>query len=475
MLQNIKFFKEPHELAELPESSSVLVALSGGADSSALLHLMCRYKDKLGFKLYAAHVNHNIRTQHYNNEAERDETFCRSVCARLGVELFVASIDVPTMALDTGKSIETAARDARYGFFAKVMQQNSIKILATAHNADDNLETQIFNLSRGCGIEGICGIPQARPFPQVEGGIIVRPILSASKADILNYCADEGIEFVNDSTNLENDCTRNRIRHKIIPELTSIFGSPQRNARRLSIAAEQDSDFILGEAKKFLQSSGTSINLQKFNSLHIAVAKRVVLLSFAEISERSLEYVHVEDILRLAKDGSENSYISLPDKKRAAIKNGTLIFENDLKQTIKKPILFSQKLKSGFNIIEGSDFAVAICNNAHSAELIEMCDALYVIYASALIKNSSLDCLYARNRQTGDIIRDGGVGKKIKKLMCDKKLRLDHRDILPLICSAGDVIYVPKCAVADKAKADKNNFEINITIYIKKQLTEDTP
>lgn len=474
MLQNINFFNEPYKLAKLGEGSSVLVALSGGADSSALLHLMCQSRTKHGFKLYAAHVNHNIRTENYNNEATRDEAFCRSVCADLEVELFVASVDVPTMALNTGKSIETAARDARYGFFAEVMRQNGIKILATAHNADDNLETQIFNLSRGCGVEGICGIPQARPFPQVEGGVIVRPILSASKADILNFCASEGVEFVTDSTNLENDCTRNRIRHKIIPELTSIFGSPQKNARRLSLAAQQDSDFILGEAEKFLQRNSAGISLQKFNSLHAAVAKRVVILKFAEISERSLEYVHVEDVLRLAKDGKERSYISLPDKKRAAIKNGTLVFEKDLKQTGKRSTSFLHKLNFGLNMIEGSDFAVAVCNSADSHELVDTGAELYEIYASAFIKDISLDCLYARNRQTGDIIRDGGVSKKIKKLMCDKKLNLDHRDTLPLILSADEVIYVPKCAVADRAKANKNNFEINITIYIKKQSTEDT-
>ena len=237
-----EFFCEPHKLLKVNNTEPVLIALSGGADSCALLHLLSDARYDLGFKLYAAHVNHNIRTDSYGGEAERDERFCRELCDSLGVKLFVQSIDVPALAKERKTSMETAAREVRYSFFAKIMTENQIKILATAHNADDNLETQIFNLARGCGIEGMRGIPQIREFSEVSDGVIVRPIISAAKADIINFCCENDFEFVTDSTNFEDDCTRNRIRHNIIPELCSLFGAPQRAATRLSSLSSADAE-----------------------------------------------------------------------------------------------------------------------------------------------------------------------------------------------------------------------------------------
>ena len=143
------FFKDPHILAQKEQNSPVLLGLSGGADSSALLFLLSKLQKEKHFPLYAAHVNHNIRTADYNNEAMRDENFCHEICRQLDVELFVADIDVPRLSKESGQSLETVAREARYRFFSEIMEKKGIGILVTAHNADDNLETQIFNLCRG--------------------------------------------------------------------------------------------------------------------------------------------------------------------------------------------------------------------------------------------------------------------------------------------------------------------------------------
>ena len=182
------FFKDPSRLSGYAKDSAILLGLSGGADSSLLLHLLCEYAKTTGAKILAAHINHGIRTEEYGNEADRDEEFCRKLCKDLGVELFVSRLDIPQMAAESGRSVEAEAREARYEFFAKVMRENNVKILATAHNASDNIETQIYNLARGCGIDGLCGIPESRALDSVEGGIVIRPILSASKDEILEYC-----------------------------------------------------------------------------------------------------------------------------------------------------------------------------------------------------------------------------------------------------------------------------------------------
>ena len=138
-------FKSPHELAGLSQNEPILLALSGGADSAALLHLLAKYSEHVGCKLFAAHVDHMIR----ENEHERDCEFCRALAKKYGIEIFVLKADIPALARESGESEELTARRVRYEFFSDIMKENGIKILATAHNADDNLETVLFNLTRG--------------------------------------------------------------------------------------------------------------------------------------------------------------------------------------------------------------------------------------------------------------------------------------------------------------------------------------
>ena len=452
------YFKDPHLLAGLSESEPILVALSGGADSSALLHLLCALRKKRDFPLYAAHINHSIRTEEYGNEADRDERFCISLCSSLGVELFVYKADVPQIAADEGKSLETAARDVRYSFFAEIMKKNGIRILATAHNADDNFETQIFNLCRGCGIEGISGIPEVRRLDREGDRVAVRPLLSATKPEIFELCRKGGIEYVTDSTNAENDCTRNKLRLDLIPMLREIFPSPERAGARLSRAAREDNDFILSEAKRFLESSD-SIDIRALCSLHPAVAKRVIRLRFEENFSASLEKIHVDEVLSFARSG-KNGSISLPEESRAVFADGRLTFGPD-KVPENDPISYAVPLAEGFNPIGGTPFAVCVTKRGASQPII---GENYSLYASADL-SGEWDELFAQNRRAGDAILDGGVHKKLKKLMCDKKVPLYDRDTLPLIHFKNEIIYAPLCAVADKARAKKTSFEFNISIY----------
>lgn len=450
------FFKSPHRIVGSFDNAPVLLALSGGADSSALLHLLCRLRSTSPFPLYAAHVNHNIRGESLGNEAVRDENFCRRVCEALGVELFVESIDVPALAKKTGQSLETAAREARYAFFARIMQEKKIKILVTAHNADDNFETQLFNLCRGCGIDGLCGIPESRPFPEADG-IIARPILSGSKSEILEFCHKNGIEYVTDSTNFQDDCTRNKLRLNIIPQLKEIFGSPEKSGTRLASSAREDSDFICSEAEAILLTLGEKIDLYILRGLHPSIAKRVIKKAFESHSDAGLESIHVESILSFAKEG-KNGRISLPDGISAVFEGNNLTFNRE-DRAAAASASYSLSLSEGINYIEGTPFAVSLDKLDASVPL------GYKIYASANV-TSALP-LSARNRREGDRILDCGMHKRIKKLMCDKKVPISDRDILPLIIRGDEIIYAPLCAVSDDARASKTNLEYKITVYKK--------
>lgn len=188
----------------LNPSERVCVALSGGADSvSLLLALM-----ELGYRVFAVHVNHNLR----GAESDRDERFCRELCQRLGVTLFCESVDVAGYCRENRVSTEEGARKLRY---QEIENHLDGCRLATAHNLNDCFETALFNLVRGCGISGITGIPAVR-------GNIVRPLIRTTRAQIEEYLSGLGQEYVTDSTNLIDDCSRNIIRLNVIPQLLRI-------------------------------------------------------------------------------------------------------------------------------------------------------------------------------------------------------------------------------------------------------------
>ena len=199
LLNNVEDFLKT--LCPLSEKR-ICVCLSGGADSTALLSALAHFKDKYSYFLSALHINHLIRGE----ESFRDENFCVSLCAKSGIELTVRRVDVPAEAEKRKKGLEEAAREVRYEIIKEL--SGKYDLFATAHNANDNAETVLFNIIRGCAVNGLCGIPRIRDN-------IIRPLLSTERKDILDYLDGEGLNYVIDSTNLSSDYTRNYIRNYI--------------------------------------------------------------------------------------------------------------------------------------------------------------------------------------------------------------------------------------------------------------------
>ncbi|MCD7785887.1 MAG: tRNA lysidine(34) synthetase TilS [Oscillospiraceae bacterium] len=221
----------------LEPGEKALVALSGGADSVSLLIAL----KELGYDVFAVHVNHHLRGE----ESDRDEAFCKDLCQRLGVDLCVEHVDVKSYCEQSGKSVEEAARDLRYEALGKHAKGSKI---ATAHNLDDCLETTLFNLVRGCGIGGLTGIPPVRDN-------IIRPLISTSRAEILDFLQSQNETYVTDSTNLEDDCSRNIIRLNVIPELERINPSLLKTYKSSLENFESAESYIDGEVEKLLEES----------------------------------------------------------------------------------------------------------------------------------------------------------------------------------------------------------------------------
>lgn len=217
MLSKVARYIEKNNLLKLNEL--YIVALSGGADSVALLLML----KEMGYQVHAAHCNFHLRGE----ESDRDENFCVELCERLGVELHRVHFDTRTYAELHKVSIEMAARGLRYQWFGQLRKDIGAAGICVAHHRDDSVETVILNLVRGTGVHGLTGI---RP----RNGYVLRPLLCVSRDEIEAFLAEKGQEYATDSTNSEDDATRNKVRHHIVPVLQQLNGKALENIQRMT-------------------------------------------------------------------------------------------------------------------------------------------------------------------------------------------------------------------------------------------------
>ena len=467
----------------LPKSLPCLVAFSGGADSRLLLELTVRalverHGEDGRSMVLAAHLHHGIR----GTEADRDLAFCKKVCEELGVELICDRVDVPTLAAQSGESLETAARRVRYGFLRRVMTERQIPVLLTAHHADDNLETVLERLLRGSGTRGMGGIPPTRPlegFGDTSAPALYRPLLEWTRRDILSACEEWGLDFVTDSTNLEDDCLRNRIRHTIIPALEEISGqdAPQRAASRLSRISREDEDFLSRMAETMLPATpspwGDSLSANELTAQHPALSKRAITALYRgarrDYDRRSgsetLSTVHLEALLDLCRKGVPESFIPLPGGLEGRVREGFLyVIPADIHDA---PLPPDEPMLLGEGVLRWSE-DVTIAVERAEAPLAPKCDP--TVYAQASFPPDLPLPLTVRKRQAGDVILSHGMTKKLKKLLNEKDIPLHLRDRLPLICLAGESpegipLWFPSVAFRDGYPSPTEGPCIRITVF----------
>lgn len=445
-------FKAPELLSGLDAREPILLGLSGGADSSALLIMLAEYAKQVGSRIYAAHLNHGIR----GDEADRDEQFCKELCSRVGVEFFSKKLDIPSIASASGESVETAARNARYDFFYKIMKEMGIKILATAHNADDNLETLLFNIARGTGLGGLCGIPESRPIGDC---VVIRPILTMEKEKIISFCENNGLSFVTDSTNADNEYTRNKIRNRIIPILKEINPSAVRNASRMTESLKDDSLCLQSMADWFVEELGGnySIELEKLCGSPSSIVNRALIRLYDEITGgRSLEATHINAIKELAKKGIPHSSISLPNGIEARVENGRLCLLTKGNTNFSFDA-FNVLLSNGKNEITDAEVEIFLNDLNYSKNIYKKSILLS-------IESDTIDgALVARSRAPGDKILLGGMHKSVKKLYNEKKIPLELRNRIPIICDKSGIIAIPFIGIRDGARAKQSSTADNTT------------
>lgn len=384
-------------------SREVTVALSGGADSVALLYSLIELREQLNINITAAHLNHMLRGE----EAFRDQNFVKGLCAELGIPLKTESIDVAAVAKKSKESTELAARKVRYEFLERV----ATGVIATAHTASDSFETTLFNLTRGSSIVGLCGIPPKRD-------VFIRPLIYCTRQEIEKYCAEKNISYVNDSTNFSEDYSRNKIRLSAVPVLKAINPSVERNFVRNSRFLSEDASFLNETADKLYEKvlEGERLNADKLKKEHKAIVKRVLVKYFKKFGGGEIDSINIEDM-----------YSVLMGEKTAVMlnKDCTLKQKNGFLEIVCQEAKDTFSYKTNINIVKKQNVNNLFLNNTFDYDKIT-------------------GELVIRARLSGDKIRlmPGGVSKTLKKLFNELKIPNEKRDLLPVIADDHGVVWI---------------------------------
>lgn len=397
------------------KQDKLVVALSGGADSVALLRALL----SLGYDCMAAHCNFHLRA----DESDRDEAFVRKLCDILSVPLEVVHFQTSDYAKEKGLSIEMAARELRYEWFENIRQKHGASYIAVAHHKDDNVETFLLNLSRGTGINGLKGI-------MPKNGWIVRPLLEVGRDDILEYLKNIGQDYVTDSTNLEDIYTRNKIRLDIIPLFKQInpsfCDSVCETAIRLSDVAAIYRQAIHSAMERVMVSSD-ALSIEK---LLREVSPQAIL--FEWLSPLGFNSTQIKDIMRSLKSISgkifySNNWTLLRDRDRLLLKNKTVDNE-EYKLNVR-----SFSLESGFEVPKIN----------------------YIAYIDA---DKLCGELKLRKWKSGDRFVPFGMKgfKKVRDYLRDRKLSLFEKENVMVVTSGEEIVWVVNERTDNRFRIDSN-------------------
>jgi tRNA(Ile)-lysidine synthase len=422
-------------LSKLPDlrGNRILLGLSGGADSTALLHALIGLRPRFHFNLIAAHVNHGLR----GAESDRDEAFVRDLCARVGVALVVKRIE----GLDPNAgNLEARARDARYSALTAAAESTGADYIALAHQADDQAETVMLRMLRGAGVTGLGAMAESGP------GKIIRPLLGVPRSVIMRYLAQIGAAFVEDSTNASLRHDRNRLRRRLIPLLERDYASGL-TERMAGLAREmRQVDDLLGTlaqaALRDCLNQDGSLDVAGFNRLHPAVAA-ATMRHFIAMMVGSLEHFgrpHIDSLCALARGARPNGRLRLPGRWIAKRCYGRLVLVRGEQVSEVAPAFELPLALGGVTVVEAAQTAFQSCV-IDRAQLRMPRDATRAVFDAGALGGG----FTVRNPRLGDRITPFGMAgsRKVKDVFIDSKIPAEQRPRFPLVLLDGSVAWIP--------------------------------
>lgn len=415
---NNKVLKTVKKYNMLSKGDRVLIGVSGGADSIALLEFFVSVKEKYDLDICVAHIEHGIRGEDSVNDAE----FVKNYCKKLGVNFYLKTIDAPNLAKKAKMGVEEYSRMARYDFF------NTIECdkIATAHNLTDNIETLLFRLTRGTGLKGACSIPAVREK-------IIRPFIEVSSGEIRKWCNDNNIPYRVDCTNSDSAYSRNLIRLEILPLFEKLNANYQDNIENFISDVNEDYAFIDNYVKSIYPKivKNNEIDLPKLNELDLSIKKRILIMFFDE-NGYSLNRIHLQSVIDIT------------------LKSGkTQIKENVFAISAKGKIRLAK-----FNDLNKKDeFVTKILN------IDEFKDKNIDFYCDC---DKIVGNIIIRAKQAGDRIKPAGrnVSKTLKKLLNESAYRIEKRDKKIVVCDDLGIVGVIGLCADERVKVDCNTAKI---------------
>ncbi|SDO93741.1 tRNA(Ile)-lysidine synthase [Paenibacillus sp. yr247] len=421
----------------------VVVAVSGGPDSVALLHVLFALAERYSWKLVVAHVNHQFR----GAESDAEASFVAELAAGMGLSCEIGVIDVPAYIEETSLNGQAAAREKRYEFLHQIAAKYSAQRIAFAHHADDQAETVMMRILRGTGPSGLVGMPERRREKKVE---LIRPFLRIYKADIVNYCAQHEITYCKDSSNELRKYFRNQIRLDVMPMLKQYNDQLPESLNRLTDLMRAEDDYLANETEQVFrrittfQQAFCRFERCDFTELHVALQRRLIklILNCLCLGMDRLDFTRIESIRELILQDQVSNQVFQVDEQLCMVRE----YEAIQFQTFApapKPYSYEIGLDTSELILPEVE-AKLHCSwmPASSIETAALCFSATDVFLD-------LDQLYlplvVRSRRSGDRLEPHGLNgsKKVKDMFIDAKMPLSRRDVIPLLVDAsGKILWI---------------------------------
>lgn len=413
------------------DCDAVLVALSGGADSVALLlELLSLQRDGTIGGIAAAHLNHGIRGE----EADADEAFVRSLCDSLGIRLISERIDVPAIAKRNGQSLELAARSVRYAFLEEARKKAGCELIALGHHRDDQSETLLLHLLRGSGTNGLAGM-------RFRSGRLIRPLLMTPKSEILSYLASRNQAYRTDSSNASIDVTRNRIRLQVMPVLESVHSSAQKALADAAFRVAEDVDYLESLADEAFRFAGC--DREKLCMLPRPIRLRVLkrMLPYDDYSSADLNRL---DTLLSGQTGDcatlKNGFVAWLDARN-------LRFDRTHEEAFSIPVPEQGTVRLPHGTLTVSDAKTAILPSGGFDAYVD---------ADRIVGKTIV-----RSPHVGDRFRPFGMrgSKLLSDFLIDRKVPRFERAI-PLVCDEAGILFVAGHTIDDRMRINASTKHI---------------
>lgn len=443
----VKFLSYCRENALFFPGEKVICALSGGADSVMLLTCLADSAEQLGITLEAAHFNHQLR----GGESDEDEAFVKELCDKLAIPLHIGREDVASYCLHHGVGTEEGARQCRYRFLYHLGGK-----IATAHNADDNLETVLMHLIRGSGLRGLCGISPKRDS-------LVRPLLWATGEEIRNYLDSGRIPYRIDSSNENLSYTRNRLRQQVLPLLRQENPGIAAGILRQGNFLREEDQFLDAQAEALIQKDihGTYA-IAPLASAPEVLRNRALRLITGEYLEQDISFVHIENLNGLLQNHCPSAKISLPRGLQACRQYDRLLFRWE--ESREEPGIPMEKAiplsVPGEQEIPHTPYKITCEIQKNFIKMTNTPFHFAIKYDMICAPQ-----IFVRTRQIGDRLQTtDGHSKSLKKLMIDKKIPRQERDFLPVLSDREQVIAVGGLGVSAHFLPSEGQSALIVTI-----------